>query len=114
MTLTQTGKLRHGVRGYPVTVQFVPGAGESPISLVGATAVQLKLHLTNAAPSKRVGVTRSLSLSAITDPGPATPTIRWIVMDGDIPTAGQYLMEFEIDFADPGVHFAAQGILTVE
>jgi hypothetical protein len=112
MTISQVGRYRHGMYGYPVEVELSPEEGENPVDLTGATALSLSLQRVN--PKTDTMVARELLLGDITSPGGGVtnPVITWTVLDGDLPVAGQYEMILTVDFG-PTQRFIADGKFAV-
>lgn len=112
MTISQKGRYRHGMYGYPVEVELSPEEGEDPVDLTGATALSLSLQRVN--PKTDTIVERGLSLGDITSAGGGVtnPVITWTVLNGDLPAAGQYEMILTIDFGPPQ-RFIADGKFSV-
>lgn len=110
MTKKQTGRYRHGVYGYPVTIELVPVEGAEIISFAGLTKVTLSLksNLSGSA----AAVERELAVpGCIESESPAA--IKWTVLDGDIPTVGPYRVVLTLDYGDTQ-RMIVEGLLDVE
>jgi hypothetical protein len=112
MTKLQTGQFRHGMYGFPVTVEIAPDPADSVISIADATAIELSLR--RVWPKEDEGVTRSLPLNAITNPGSAEvhAVIEFTVLGGDIPKRGTYHLTLTIDLG-PTKRLIVEGAVTV-
>lgn len=112
MTISQIGRYRHGMYGYPVEVELSPEEGEAPVDLTGASALSLSLQRVN--PRTDTAIERDLPLGNITSAGGGitNPVITWTVLEGDLPSAGQYEMILTVDFG-PTQRFIADGKFAV-
>jgi hypothetical protein len=103
MTLSQDGKLYSGSFGWPI--DFI--LGPSPISLISATSIDLKIKRPSAT---TYDLNPAMPLSAIIDI--TDGVIRWSPVDGDLSESGIYAVKLTTNFGS-GARLVSSGLMHV-